>query len=39
LPEFEFGGQRSKVKITRGKKTNTAESSQLTMHGKATRAL
>ena len=33
-PEFECQGQRSKVKVTRNKRT-TAESSPLTMHSKA----
>ena len=34
-PEFECQDQRSKVKVTRDKKTKTAESSPLTVHTKA----
>jgi len=33
--EFEFGVQRSKVKVTGVQKRNTAESSPLTMHSTA----
>jgi len=32
LPEFEFEGQQSKVKVTRDKKRKTVESSPLTMY-------
>jgi len=39
-PEFECQGQMAKVKVTGDKKkTKNAESSPLTMHGKATHAL
>jgi len=34
-PEFECQGQRSKVKVTRDKKGETADSSPLTVHSKA----
>ena len=34
-PEFEFGDQKSKVKVTGVKKRKTAESSPLIMHSKA----
>ena len=38
--EFEWQGQRAKAKVTGDKKkTKNAESSPLTMHGKATHAL